>query len=126
MRTPRTTKGPWAAALIVARGACNGVEPTETEARQASAADGAPDASDVKELIADQAMDAISYSALGDACVVACAASYATLCLRTTTNCAAAAVITVGGSTVPCSTAIAAACIGGAALASICNRRCPP
>lgn len=65
-------------------------------------------------------------SPAGEACRVACATSYALLCHRVTTLCAAATVVSVGGSTVPCATAVLAACPGGVALATLCAGQCPP
>jgi hypothetical protein len=65
-------------------------------------------------------------STAGDACVVACATGYAALCYRVTAVCQAAEVVTLGGASVPCAAAKATACIGGVALAAICQRRCPP
>lgn len=62
----------------------------------------------------------------GDACAVACATGYAALCARVTAICQAAAVITIGSAVVPCAAAMSATCIGGAGLAAICGRRCPP
>jgi hypothetical protein len=65
-------------------------------------------------------------SAASDACVAACAASYALLCHRVRVICAAAAVVTLGSAAVECATALGVACVGGAALAAVCARRCPP
>ena len=55
----------------------------------------------------------------GDACRGGCAASYAALCLRVTAICGTAEVVTLGGTSVPCATALAVSCVGGAAVAAI-------
>ena len=65
-------------------------------------------------------------TAQGDACVFACAVSYAALCQRVRTLCAVATVVTIGRAIVPCSAAIGVVCVGGAGLIAICARRCPP
>jgi hypothetical protein len=69
---------------------------------------------------------AASVTVAGDACRAGCAASYAAACYRVTALCGAAEVITIGGATVPCATAIPAVCLTGAALAAVCGGRCPP
>lgn len=62
----------------------------------------------------------------GEACRAYCATSYAAVCLRITTLCAGAEVITIGTSSIPCVTAISGVCLSSVALASLCNGRCPP
>jgi hypothetical protein len=61
----------------------------------------------------------------GEACRAACQVSYAAACLRVTVLCTGATVITIGGASVPCATAIAAVCLSSAALASVCVGQCP-
>jgi hypothetical protein len=70
--------------------------------------------------------DAPEASTSGSACRAYCATSYATACWRVTQLCAGAEVVTVGASTIPCGTAIAAVCLSSAALASLCSDSCPP
>jgi hypothetical protein len=70
--------------------------------------------------------EAAEASAVGDACAAACASSYALLCTRVMGLCALADTVTIGGASIPCATAMGAACIGGVAVAAICGRRCPP
>lgn len=65
-------------------------------------------------------------STAGAACAANCAAGYAALCYTVTRVCGAAATVTIGGTAVPCATAVAAACIGGAAVGALCSRGCPP
>jgi hypothetical protein len=65
-------------------------------------------------------------SGRGDSCRAYCAVSYAALCWRITELCTAATVVTLGGATIACAVAKAAACVGGAGLATICSGRCPP
>jgi hypothetical protein len=62
----------------------------------------------------------------GDACAAACVSAYVLYCQRVTVLCRWAEVVTIGGATVPCGVAMTAACIGGAGIAAICGRRCPP
>jgi hypothetical protein len=102
------------------------------EEKEEAAKNSAPDA-ELRELASMEAMatserigEAQEASAAGDACVAACAASYALLCHRVRVICAAATVVTLGNATVECATALGFACVGGAALAAICARRCPP
>jgi hypothetical protein len=64
-------------------------------------------------------------TAAGEACRAACATSYAAACYRVTALCAGAEVVTIGGATVACATAIPAVCLSSVALASICNGQCP-
>jgi hypothetical protein len=111
-----------AAALAVAcGGAC--VQETSVE----------PDAEQLQALATTEAMatgepigEAEEPSAVGDACAAACVLSYATYCTRVMGLCGVAETVTIGGATVPCSTAIAVACLGGTAVSAICSRRCPP
>lgn len=105
---------------------------SELGAEEEAARNPAPDA-ELRELASMDAMamserigEAREASAASDACVAACAASYALLCHRVRVICAAAAVVTLGSATVECATALGVACVGGAALAAICARRCPP
>jgi hypothetical protein len=65
-------------------------------------------------------------STAGDACRAYCAAAYAAACLRIQQACTAAEVVTIGGATVACATAISAVCIGSAALGVICAGKCTP
>jgi hypothetical protein len=71
----------------------------------------------------DEAVDAVT--AAGDACRAACSVSYATACWRVMQLCELAEVITIGGATVACATAIPATCLTGAALSAVCSGRCP-
>jgi hypothetical protein len=74
----------------------------------------------------EQIGEAQQATAAGNACVAACAVSYAALCHRVRVICAVAEVVTVGEATIPCATALGVACIGGAGLGAICARQCPP
>ena len=65
-------------------------------------------------------------STSGAVCAANCAAGYAALCYAVTRYCATATVITLGGASVPCATAMTAACIGGAGLSALCGRSCGP
>lgn len=61
----------------------------------------------------------------GEACRAACWAAAAAGCERVQKACKLATVITIGRAAIPCGTAIAVACFGGAGYASICSDRCP-
>lgn len=61
----------------------------------------------------------------GEACRAACWAAAAAGCERVQKACRFATVFTIGRAAIPCGTAIAVACFGGAGYASICSDRCP-
>lgn len=109
-------------------GSC-GIEPPDDGASRSTE----PVAPDVTELVTTETMalserigEAVEASAAGDACAAACALSYTALCLRIMGLCGVAESVTIGGATIPCATAMGAACLGGAAVSAICSRRCPP
>jgi hypothetical protein len=70
--------------------------------------------------------EASAASTAGEACRAYCATAYAAACYRVTTLCAGATVVTIGGATIVCATAIPGICLSAAALASVCSGRCPP
>jgi hypothetical protein len=65
-------------------------------------------------------------TARGTACRSACVGSYTAACLRISYLCTGATVFTLGSTTVPCATGLAAVCFSAAVLAQICSDRCPP
>jgi hypothetical protein len=113
--------------VVTLAGTCGGACAQETSIEPE------PDAEQLQALATTEAMamaerigEADQPSAAGDACVAACASSYALICHRIRVLCAAAEVVTIGGATVECATALGVACVGGVALGAICARRCPP
>lgn len=62
----------------------------------------------------------------GSACRIACAGLYGTACATVLAACVKATTITIGGTVVPCSTAIIAACGVGTAGMQACKEACPP
>ena len=88
----------------------------------------ARDIEDAREIIMRERLEEAraAGSARGEACRASCAVSYAAASLAVQHACLGAEVITIGGATIPCATAIAAVCLSSAALASVCAGTCPP
>ena len=62
----------------------------------------------------------------GPTCRITCAGLYGTACAAVSVACMSATTVTIGGTLVPCSTAIVAACGAGAAGMQWRIESCPP
>lgn len=100
------------------------------EPAEATAAAPTPEVTKVNEvralIMGESIGEAPEASTKGEACRACCATSYAAACLRVTTLCAGAEVVTIGGATIASATAVTAVCVSAAALGSVCNGQCPP
>lgn len=113
---------------------CQGTQDTVNAAPEEGAPELALDAPELQEILMQEVTTmgerigdaAQAGTAAGDACRSACAVSYAALCLRVTQICATAEVVTIGGVTLPCATAVTAVCLSSVAIASLCRDRRPP
>ena len=59
-------------------------------------------------------------------CRTGCELSYAAACVRVSTICLNATVVTLGGASISCATAMTAVCLSSIVLQKVCAGRCPP
>lgn len=103
------------------------VSKSETSAQASVIAQADEGEVDTSAVILDESIgEASEASTQGETCRAYCAVSYTAACLRVTTLCAGAELITIGGATVACATAIPIVCLSAAGLGSICRGRCLP
>ena len=117
----------WIVAVAAAGTSAACTEPATVEEEEEATPEDAAPADEAVRVASEQGDPGYDpQSGWGSACRAACWGAAALGCSAVSVACAGTTTITIGGTAIPCSWAIIAACTGSAAGASLCSDKCPP